>query len=417
MVTALPFASNTLTISLPRPHPGQRQVLREARRFNVVGCGRRFGKTTMGINRLVEPAVRGEPVAWFSPTYKMLAEVWRECKRVFRPVAGPVRAQEHRIELVTGGVVEMWSLDNPDAARGRKYRRVVIDEAAMVRDLGEAWEQAIRPTLTDYRGDAWFLSTPKGHNFFWQLFQRGQDAGEPEYASWQMPTSANPYIAPEEIEAARHELPERTFAQEYLAEFLEDGGGVFRRVREASVLTPQTGPTPGHAYVGGVDWARSHDFTVLSLMDATTREQVFLDRFNQIDFHTQRARLHALHDRFGVSAWVAEENSMGAPVIEELQRAGIPVQPFTTTNATKMHIIDALALALERGEVRLLNDAVQLAELQAYEMERLPSGLIRYSAPEGMHDDTVMALALAWEALAWCGSGEIEVVSMASIYG
>ncbi len=100
---------------------------------------------------------------------------------------------------------------------------------------------------------------------------------------------------------------------------------------------------------------------------------------------------------------------MGQPLIEQLQRDGLPVVPFMTTNATKAQIIDALALAFERGDIRILADPVQVAELQAYEMERLPSGLMRYGAPEGMHDDTVMALALAWHAVSQPGTGAVQI--------
>lgn len=384
-------------IVLPRPHVRQQRIKEEARRFNVIACGRRFGKTVLGIDRLVEPALEGKPVAWFSPTYKMLTEVWREVRRAMQPVTGRVSEQEKRLELVTSGVIEMWSLDQPDAARGRKYALAVIDEAAMVARLGEAWQAVIRPTLTDFEGAAWFLSTPKGRNFFWQMFQWGQDPARHEWYAATMPTTANPYIKASEVEAARQELPERVFQQEYLAAFLEDGGGVFRRVAEAATLESAE-RADGRTYVGGVDWARSGDFTVFSVIDATTKAQVAIDRFNQVNYEVQLGRFRALHERYGVAGWLGELNSMGGPLVERLQREGYPVQGFTTTNATKAQIIDGLALALERGELQLLDDAVQTAELQAYEMSRLPSGSIRYSAPEGLNDDTVMALALAWEA-------------------
>ena len=87
---------------------------------------------------------------------------------------------------------------------------------------------------------------------------------------------------------------------------------------------------------------------------------------------------------------------MGQPLIEQLQAAGLPVVPFTTTAASKQIAVDALALACERGSIRIIPDPVLIAELQAYEAERLPSGMLRYGAPAGMHDDTVMALMLAW---------------------
>lgn len=356
-----------------------------------------MGKTTLGLDLEVAAALPGHPVAWFSPTYKMLADVWRTFMDVLTPITVQRSVQEHRLELLGGGVVEMWSLDDPDPARGRKYRRVVIDEAAMVRNLADAWQMAIRPTLTDYVGDAWFLSTPRGLNYFHTLFQLGQDVEQSGWRSWQFPTSANPYIRPDEIEAAREQLPERAFAQEFLAQFLADGAGVFRRVQEATTRRP-TPAVDGHTYVLGVDWGKLHDFTVLCVVDETTREQVWIDRFNRIDYAFQVERLAGVVERYRPRVIVAESNSMGTPLVETLQRRKWPVWPWTATNASKAAAIEGLSLALERGRLSLLDDPVQTAELLAYDAERLPSGMLRYGAPDGMHDDTVMALALAWLA-------------------
>lgn len=388
-------------IALPRKHPAQEQVVRGAARFNVVCCGRRWGKTTLGVDLLVPPALEGKPVAWFAPTYKMLTEVWREVRRVFDPAIERVSAQEHRLELVTGGVVDMWSLDSPNTARGRRYARIVADEAAMVADLEEAWNAVIRPTLVDFKGDAWFLSTPKGYGFFRSLYDAGQDPQRPDWASWQMPTTSNPHIDPDEVQAARLMLPERTYAQEFLATFLEDGGSVFRKVRDAATAAAQNSKQDGHGYVFGVDWGKLNDFTVVAVVDSTTKELVALDRSNRVDYHVQVGRLTALYERFRPDAIYAEQNAMGEPLIEELQRKNLPVQPFQTTNASKAAVIDGLALVFERGELRILppelpEGATLIGELQAYQAERLPSGLLRYGAPEGMHDDCVIALALAW---------------------
>lgn len=365
----------------------------------MLACGRRWGKTKLGIDRIVQPAMDSYPVAWFSPTYKMLTEVWREVVHRLQPVTAHRSTQEHRLELITGGVIDMWSLDNPDAARGRKYKRAIVDEAAMIAGLEDAWRAVIRPTLTDFKGDGWLLSTPKGHNYFYQAFQKGQDRLEEAWASWQMPTTANPFIDPAEVEAARHELPDRIFRQEYLAEFIDDAGGVFRRVTDAATAAAQEVPVSGHEYVFGVDWGKHNDFSVITVIDATTREAVKVDRFNQIDYTVQVGRLRALCERFRPRKIVAESNSMGDPLIEQLQRADMPVEAFQTTNATKSAAIDALALAFERGDIRIINDPVLIGELQAYEMERLPSGRFRYGAPQGMHDDCVMSLALAWHAV------------------
>lgn len=388
----------SIRIKLPRLHPGQLAVARDQARFNVLACGRRWGKTVFGIDRLVHPALHGFPVAWFAPSYKYLIEPWRELRRLLAPVTDSSNATERRIDLITGGSIEFWSLQDPDAGRSRKYKRIVIDEAAMARNLGEAWQAAIRATLADYEGDAFLLSTPKGRNFFWECWQRGQDPEQPEWKSWQTPTSTNPFIPASEIEAMRRQMPERIFQQEVLAMFLEDAGGVFRRVADAATATEQERALPGHEYVMGVDWGKLSDFTVISVVDTNLGEQVYLDRFNQIDYQVQLGRLEAVYNRFNPYQIVAERNSMGEPLIEQLQRRGLPVQAFQTTNQSKAQIIEALSLAFERGDLKILPDPVLIAELQAYEMERLPGGTFRYSAPEGMHDDTVMSLALAWHA-------------------
>lgn len=387
-------------IKLPALHQAQRRIVAEAKRFNTVCCGRRWGKTKLAVDRLVHPALRGLPSVYFSPTYKMLAEVWREAKLVFKPVTHKVSEQERRLELITGGTVDFWSLDNPDAPRGRKYKRAVVDEAAMINSLEEAWNAVIRPTLTDYRGDAWFMSTPKGLNFFFHLFNRGADANEPEWASWQMPTTANPYIDPAEVEAARRELPELVFGQEYLAEFLQNAGAVFRNIA-ACLKAPATSPADhkGHVIYFGVDWAQKNDFTAICGFCHTCKREVFLDRFNQIGWSLQRGRLMTKYEQWQPEMILAEENSIGSPNIEALIHERLPVRGFQTTASTKPPLIQSLALCFEKTEAQWLADATAKGELEAYESKiSQKTGRIGYSAPEGMHDDTVIARALAWWA-------------------
>jgi hypothetical protein len=381
-------------IRLPELHAVQQQIVSELARFSVLNCGRRFGKDILAINHLIEGALDQQQVAWFAPTYKQLTEVWRVVANVIEPVTRRRSEQQHRAELLTGGVIDMWSLDQPDTARGRAYNRVIINEAAMVARLQEAWEQVIRPTLTDYHGTALFLSTPKGFNFFKTVYDRGQDGEQPDWQSWTFPTSANPYIDPVEIEAARRELPESVFSQEYLAAFIADETAVFRGLLHACVLDPNA-PIEGHTYVVGCDWGKLNDFSVFSVVDATTREQVYIDRSNRIDYTMQVGRLKALCERYRVRAVIAEANSMGQAIIEQVQRARIPVLSWTATQVTKQQMIEALALSIEQGQIKLLRDAVQMAELQAFTATKTPSGLLRYAAPEGQHDDTVIALGLA----------------------
>ena len=350
------------------------------------------------MNRLIHPALHGKAVAWFAPNYRLLSEVWRELQTTLRPVVAGLNQQDRRLELHGGGSIEMWSLDSPDAGRGRAYASVVVDEAAMVLNLEHAWH-SIRPMLTDLQGEAWFLSTPKGMNYFKALFDRGQDPERLDWASWQMATGENPYIGPAEIESARLDMTESAFNQEYLALFVNWEGSVFRRVGEAATVMAKASSEAGHDYVIGCDWGRSNDYTVLIVLDTTAHAVVALDRSNRVDYALQCERLKALCEKWQPQQIIAEQNSIGQPVIEQLTREGLRVQPFTTNNASKAQAIEALALAFERSDIRILNDPVLVSELVAFQAERLPSGLLRYGAPGGQHDDTVMALAIAWTAV------------------
>jgi phage terminase large subunit-like protein len=336
----------------------------------------------------------------------MMVETWAILQDVLANVIAQRNEQEHRLTLLGGGTIDLWSLEDPDTIRGRAYALIVVDEAAQVRELERAWEQVLRPTLTDYQGSAWFLSTPKSLNYFYTLYRRGQDHTGDDHAlwkSWQFPTSANPYLPAEEIVAAERELPERTFLQEYRAQFIEDAGAIFRRVLEAVKPCEQRARQDGHRYVIGVDWARTNDFTVYIVVDTTARCVCAVDRFTRVEYGVQLERLRALADRFHPTVIVAERNNMGDPLVERLHHDGLPVWPFLSTNESKREAIETLALAFERTEIGIpdTSDAAILQhELLAFTAETLPSGLLRYAAPVAGTDDCVMALALAWQAAA-----------------
>lgn len=266
------------------------------------------------------------------------------------------------------------------------------------------------------------MGTPCGRNWFWREYSEA--ANRSDTVAWQVPTLGvrvenerlvralhpmeNPDFTFAEAERLFQTMLWRSFEQEFLAEFIEDSGAVFRNVRAVSTAH-EVMPIPGHVHVFGVDWGKSYDFTVISVIDVDAKRQVAMDRFNQIDYVFQVSRLRALYERWLPTDIVAESNAMGAPLVELLEREGLPVEAFATTRQSKARIIEALALAIERQDVTLLNDETQINELQAYDMKRLPSGSFTYGAPEGMHDDTVMALALAWHAVDISGPSMILI--------
>lgn len=391
-----------LTLNIPKPHPAQKLIDDCEARFIVAVCGRRFGKTSSIPRKRIKAILSGRPGSYFAPTYKMMSEFYRSTKNLLAPITTHVSKQEHRLEFIGGGSLTMWSLDNPDSARGQKYAFADIDEAAMIPHLEEAWNAVIRPTLTDFEGHAAFWSTPKGINYFHKIFARGQDDSFPDWASFQFPTSANPFINPAEIEAARLELPHDVFRQEYLAEFIQGEGSVFRNII-ACVTAKPSNPKEheGHRIVLGVDWGQVNDFTAVSVVCENCAVEVELERFNQIDWEFQRRKILGLLEKWDVAFALVEENSIGGPNLEALQKlTERTVRGFMTTAQSKPPLIQSLALAFEQEELRWLDVPVATAELESYEAKRNAiTNRIQYSAPSGGHDDTVIARALAREAI------------------
>lgn len=259
-----------LAVLLNRPHPGQQRILDVGKRFNVINCGRRWGKSQLGLIKLIPTCLRGLPVAWYAPNYAMVSELWRETLRTIpRELIEKQDSQSHRLELVGGGTFEFWQIDSdPEASRGRKYKVVVIDEAAKSRHLKKAWGYTIRATLADYQGEAWFMSTPAGKNFFYELALRAQDNEKfPDWAYFHAPTASNPYIQPVEIEQMKLEMTEHEFRQEVLAEFLE-GVGIFFGDFNEDVHTTVPYEVPPHwNYIGGFDdgWANPACFLLVGV--------------------------------------------------------------------------------------------------------------------------------------------------------
>jgi len=384
-------------LDLVTPHAGgQRAIYLHPARFQVVACGRRFGKTELGKVLATREMVKnaGE-VWWIAPQYKMSTSVWRMMLKTFRPIASWVSAQERTLELANGGKLVVWAGDsNPDAMRGGAPNLVILDEAAML-PSNELWFGIIMPALMDHIGRAYFLSTPRGRNWFYEIFEMGESEEHKfsDYKAWNFPSSFNPFLPASEVKKAQERSPSDFFAQEYLAQFMEDSGTVFRGVTAISTGHYHT-PYDGD-FIIGVDWGRKLDYTVFSVIDIKSRWQVEMIRLNKIDWKIQRDALKELIDEWKPVGVYVEDNSIGDVLLSNLLEDGIKVIPHTTTNQTKREIIEQLSFDIERGNLTLLNDPIQVRELQSYQLERTKAGRITYNAPSGYHDDTVIALAIA----------------------
>lgn len=357
----------------------------------MVAAGRRWGKTVMCGSVAVAYAAHGASVAWIAPTYKNSRPLWRFAERVCAGAARIHRA-ERLITFPNGGALAVYSADSPDSIRSEAFHLVVIDEAARVEE--EAWTDAIQPTLADYNGKAILISTPRGRNWFYREYMK---ADGKNIAAFHAPSCNNPNPnIKAAYEKARNCVSARTFAEEWDAQFVDDGA-LFANIYDLAAAEPQSHAVAGHVYVIGVDWARASggDFTVYAVVDATESACVRVERYSGLDFATQRDKLADLCRRFNNAHIIAEYNSIGGPQVEALQSSGLPVSAFTTTAAAKHQIISALELAFDKRDIRIVNDQALVRELSVFERKDR-AGLPAYKAPSGEHDDCVIALALAW---------------------
>jgi hypothetical protein len=384
-------------ITLNEPHKSQEEILTTAKRFNVLACGRRFGKSALAVNLLSETVLAGDPAGYFTPTYKLLDGTYNECLHALEPIVK--RKNEHQfIELITGGRIEFWSLENELAGRSRKYKRVILDEAAFTKDLWRRWTESIRATLSDLKGDGWFMSTPKGKNDFYKLFMRGKDPMEANWASWQMSTYNNPFIDPLEIDDAKADLPESAFNQEYLAQFLDNTANPFGTTFISQCTYPLSNEP---AVCFGIDLAKSFDFTVIIGLDKNG-QVCYFDRFQKDWRQTTQTILNLPNVPL-----VIDSTGVGDPIAEDIARVR-DAELFQFTPRSKQQLMEGLAKAIQERKIAFPEGQIT-DELSNFEYQFTRTG-VKYSAPAGLHDDCVCSLALAWHK--WQNArhtGEISV--------
>jgi hypothetical protein len=314
------------------------------------------------------------------------------------------------------------SADNAEAIRGYGFNGLVIDEAASIPE--DVWHYVLRPTISQTLGWAIFVSTPKGRNWFYDLFTRGLDPFEKDYASFTFPSNASPYFPAEEWEEARRTLPDDVFRQEYMAEFLEDSAGVFRGIDACLIPPGAPSPPPAGSVVIGCDVAKHTDWTVLIAMELKTGRCLEIERFNLLDWPIQKERI-AGFARKRRGRLILDATGVGDPIYDDLRRVVPEIEGFKFTAQSKSEIVQRLSVAIEQRQVswpgnRLpigsqvgqgvpaephpptVNCALQTGnwevltnELKRYEYRIGPGGQTSYGAPSGHHDDCVMALALA----------------------
>lgn len=380
----------------PSNRPFQAKIWNDKRKNKLLILPRRHGKTSLAINWLILQAIcNPNKVYWYiCPTQKQAKEVvWKapEMLNVFLPTQAVDKKNEVEltIYLKNGSQICVKGGDDPDSLRGTNPYGVIIDEYAQIKP--EIYDEILMPILKANGGWVWLIGTPKGKNDFYYKYLSFD--GLSDWQVMKIKSTESKVLDAKILEEAKSSMTEKAFSQEFECEFLEGAGNIFRRVQEnanASYEEPSE-----HDYQIGVDLARHEDFTVISVIDIKTRKQVYIDRFNQIDWNLQMARIEAIARRYNNARINIDSTGVGDPIAMELKNRGLDVVGYVFTNQVKSGLIQNLALQLEQDKIKILPDEDQLKELQNYTFETTVAGNIRYGAPVGQHDDCVIALALA----------------------
>lgn len=401
-------------IEIPyRAYPLMKAIHADQTRIRVIDAGRQIGKSLFALIEgfcmsydALQKGVKRPMGMITAPTNDMLLKNWVTANTVLKAEIQQSVISEHRIDLGHLGQIEFKSTESQGGAgRGGTYDWAVMDEAAF--SPAESWEADIRPALTVKFGRAVIISTPRGLNWFYDLWRLGQD-GDPDVKSWKYSTLEGwrSRFAHDPERLAQYEkewqlvqriTSEAKFKEEYLAEFLADQGqhftlkdGLWRGILREAV--------PGHHYVAGVDVARKEDWMVTAIMEVESQQLVALVRSRHQDWAIQKAISLEVLRQYPQCLTYVDSTGVGDPIAQDLRASGINVMDVIFTPGRKSELVENLTLAIEQcylGIPRQQETDWLRDELQCYQSVRMPSGAIRYGAPEGKHDDGVTALMLA----------------------
>lgn len=372
-----------VAVKLHRPHPAQQAVLDSAARFRVMMCGRRFGKSLISQNISIDAGINKKLVAYITPTYQLGKIFFQEIIKILPAGIYSKNETDLVINFITGGSIRFFTGERLDAMRGLKFHLVIVDEASYIPNLQDGWNNSIRPTLTDFKGKAIFLSTPKGRNFFYSLYIKHD---EPEWQSFKFTTYDNPHIDPTEIDAAKEQLPHPVFEQEYMANPMENAANPFGS-DHINKCTKELSINPTEYF--GIDLAKSVDWTVIIGMDRVGNTTQ-VHRFQRDWLQTKIAIIEICDKHKPV---VIDSTGVGDAIVEDLQKHFNKMHGFKYTATSKQQLMESLASSIHKGEISFPAGVVK-DELEIFEYVFTATG-VKYSAPQGFHDDCVNALALA----------------------
>lgn len=377
-----------VNIKLPRPYPKQQEVLDNTSRFKVLCVGRRSGKTTLCIIKTITSMLNTKRVCYITPEFRLADKLFDDITLKIPEVLIKKKNKSRlHLELVTGGSLSFFSGEALNRSRGYEFDLLIVDESAYIDDLKTEWDMSLRPLLMKTKGEAIFVSTPKGKNYFYSLFQKGL-MKEDGFHSWQFSSHSNPYIPKEELEELRMTLPEAAYSQEILAEPGENMSNPFgtNNIERCRVSSLSNKPTVCY----GIDFGRVNDYTVITGQDEDGKLSYF-DRF-KLSWESTIVIVNKLRAMDPYTLIVVDSTGVGSVLLERLQATIYNITGFEFTGKSKPIIIHNLIKDIETCAITI-NDIIA-QEMSTFEFKYTSGGHLSYNAQSGFHDDSIASLAM-----------------------
>lgn len=389
------------------PHHHQKLVhkscLPESKEFFVVvAAGRQSGKTTLCEVQAPMWALEnaGSTVLWISPVDAQLKKNFKTIRKRLLE-SGLIKSEkeqsgETEIVFVNGSQILFRSAASKDNIRGLTANYMVIDEAAFLEK--ETFEEVLLPMMAVAGRKCLMVSTPRGKNFFYEMWLDGQKLNSGKFKSFRFTSEDNPLANKEFIGMAKSKMNSKMIQQEFYAEFI-DSASCFENIHECLIDFPQP-PQPGRKYYMGIDLGYVTDYSCVVVI-SDKGEMVYLDRFNNINNRELKERIKKTYRLYRPVKAYIESNAMGLPVYQDLRfEEGLNrLEPFATTHKSKDMLVNDLIAAFNEKEIKVLNDEEVIKEFEAFIFDFNPkTNSIVFRAASGFHDDIVMASGICWQA-------------------